>query len=129
MLREISELESIADSCYNMSRQLKRQMESGKEFTDDQYHQLQAMTIFTNDALTQMNVVMSGHVEDHTIDESYRIENMINLMCKRLKEDNIKAVDEHKYDYSIGTMYTDIVKECEKLGDYIINVMQARFGK
>jgi phosphate:Na+ symporter len=129
LLREISELESIADSCYNMSRQLKRQMESGKEFTDDQYHQLQAMTIFTNDALTQMNVVMSGHVEDHTIDESYRIENMINLMCKRLKEDNIKAVDEHKYDYSIGTMYTDIVKECEKLGDYIINVMQARFGK
>ena len=76
-----------------------------------------------------MNMVMNGRVEDYTIDESYRMENMINHMCKRLKEDNIKAVNEHEYDYSIGTMYTDFVKECEKLGDYIINVMQARFGK
>ncbi len=129
LLREISELESVADSCYNLSRILKRQHDSGKEFTPDQYHQLQAMTIFTADALNQMNIVMNGRVEDYTIDESYRMENMINHMCKRLKEDNIKAVNEHEYDYSIGTMYTDFVKECEKLGDYIINVMQARFGK
>ena len=129
MLREISEIESISDSCYNMARILKRQKESELDFTADQYHQLQAMTIFTGDAITQMNTVMSGKLEDYTIDESYRIENMINHMCKRLKEDNIKAVNEHSYDYSVGTMYTDFVKECEKLGDYVINVMQARFGK
>ena len=129
MLREISEIESISDSCYNMARILKRQRESELDFTADQYHQLQAMTIFTGDAITQMNTVMSGKLEDYTIDESYRIENMINHMCKRLKEDNIKAVNEHSYDYSVGTMYTDFVKECEKLGDYVINVMQARFGK
>lgn len=127
MLREISELESIADSCYNLSRILKRLHDSDKEFTPDQLHQLQSMTIFTNDALTQMNVVMNGRVEDYTIEESYRIENMINLMCKQLKEDNIKAVDSHQYDYNMGTIFTDFVKECEKLGDYVINVMQARF--
>ncbi len=129
MLREISEIESICDSCYNMARILKRQKESGLDFVPDQYHQLQAMTIFTGDAITQMNTVMSSRLEDHSIDESYRIENMINIMCKRLKEDNIKAVNAHQYDYSVGTMYTDFVKECEKLGDYVINVMQARFGK
>lgn len=129
MLREISELESIADSCYNLSRILKRLHDSDKEFTPDQLHQLQSMTIFTNDALTQMNVVMNGRVEDYTIEESYRIENMINLMCKQLKEDNIKAVDSHQYDYNMGTIFTDFVKECEKLGDYVINVMQARFRK
>lgn len=76
-----------------------------------------------------MNVVMNGRVEDYTIEESYRIENMINLMCKQLKEDNIKAVDSHQYDYNMGTIFTDFVKECEKLGDYVINVMQARFRK
>lgn len=129
MLREISELESIADSCYNLMRILKRQRDSGMDFTPDQYHQMQAMSIFTEEALTQMNVVMAGRVEEHNINESYRIENMINHMCKRLKEDNIKAVNEHEYDYRISTIYGDFVKECEKLGDYVINVMQARFGK
>lgn len=129
MLREISELESIADSCYNLARILKRIHDSDKEFTDDQLHQLQSMTIFTNDALTQMNIVMSGNIEEHSIEESYRIENMINLMCKQLKEDNIKAVDNHIYGYNTGTIFTDFVKECEKLGDYVINVMQARFRK
>ena len=129
MLREISELESIADSCYNLSRILKRMHDSDKEFTPDQLHQLQSMTIFTNDALTQMNLVMNGNIEEHRIEESYRIENMINRMCKQLKEDNIKAVDNHLYDYNTGTIFTDFVKECEKLGDYVINVMQARFRK
>ena len=87
------------------------------------------MIIFTNDALTQMNVVMSGRVEDYSIEESYRIENMINLMCKQLKEYNIKSVDNHLYGYNTGTIFIDFVKECEKLGDYVINVMQARFKK
>ena len=129
MLHEISEIESIADSCYNLSKILKRQHDSEKEFTDDQLHQLQSMIIFTNDALTQMNVVMSGRVEDYSIEESYRIENMINLMCKQLKEYNIKSVDNHLYGYNTGTIFIDFVKECEKLGDYVINVMQARFKK
>lgn len=129
MLREISELESIADSCHNLARILKRIHNSDKKFTDDQLHQLQSMIIFTNDALTQMNIVMNGRVEEHSIEESYRIENMINLMCKQLKEDNIKAVDNHLYDYNTGTIFTDFIKECEKLGDYVINVMQARFRK
>lgn len=129
MLREISEIESIADSCYNLCKFLKRKRENGIEFTADQNHQLQAMIIFTNDALTQMNTVLSGRLEDYNINESYRIENMINHMCKRLKEDNIKAVNNHEYDYLTGTIYSDFVKECEKLGDYVINVMQARFGK
>ncbi len=128
MLREISEIESIADSCHNLGKILKRHHDYDKEFPQDQYHQLQSMLLFTNDALTQMNVVMNGNVEEHSIEESYRLENMINLMCQQLKESNITAVNSHQYDYSLGTMFADFVKECEKLGDYVINVVQARFG-
>lgn len=129
MLREISELESIADSCYNLARILKRHYDSNGEFTADQYHQLHSMALFTGDAVSRMSVVMNGLIEEYSIDESYRLENMINMMCKRLKEDNVKAVDEHKYSYAIGTIYSDFVKECEKLGDYVVNVVQARFAR
>ena len=79
--------------------------------------------------MTQMNIVMSGRREEHSIRDSFRIENDINQMRQRLKSGNIRAVNDREYDYALGTLFTDLVNECEKLGDYIVNVVQARFGK
>ena len=129
MLREVGELESIGDACYNLARTLNRLHESGKDFTATQRTQLQAMMVLCDDALTQMNIVMTGHRYEHDIRDSYRIENDINQMRQRLKNENIRAVNEREYDYAIGTIYMDLVNECEKLGDYVVNVVQARFGK
>ena len=129
MLREISELESVGDACYNIARTLQRKMESGKEFTKEQYKSLRAMMKMCNDALTQMNVIMTGHRSEHDINESMRIEHEIDAMRQQLKNENIRNVNEHKYDYAVGTMFSDLVTDCEKLGDYVINVVEARFGK
>lgn len=129
MLREVGELESIGDACYNLARTLNRLQESGKDFTANQRTQLQAMMTLCDDALTQMNIIMTGHRYEHNIRETFRIENDINQMRQRLKSDNIRAVNEHEYDYAIGTLYIDLINECEKLGDYVVNVVQARFGK
>ena len=129
MLREVGELESIGDACYNLARTLNRLQESGKDFTATQRTQLQAMMSLCDDALTQMNTIMSGHRFEHDIRDSYRIENNINQMRQRLKNENIRAVNEREYDYAIGTIYMDLINECEKLGDYVVNVVQARFGK
>lgn len=129
MLREVGELESIGDACYNLARTLNRLHESGKDFTATQRTQLQAMMVLCDDALTQMNIVMTGHRYEHDIRDSYRIENDINQMRQRLKNENIRAVNEREYYYAIGTIYMDLINECEKLGDYVVNVVQARFGK
>ena len=129
MLREVGELESIGDSCFNLARTLNRLKESGKDFTEAQRTQLQSMMVLCNDALTQMNTIMTGHRHEHDINETYRIENAINQMRQQLKTDNIRAVDEREYDYATGTFYVDLINECEKLGDYVVNVVQARFGK
>ena len=129
MLREISELESVGDACYNIARTLQRKMESGKEFTKEQYKSLRDMMKMCNDALTQMNVIMTGHRSEHDINESMRIEHEIDAMRQQLKNENIRNVNEHKYDYTVGTMFSDLVTDCEKLGDYVINVVEARFGK
>ena len=128
MLREISELESIGDACHNLARTLYRRHESGHNFTPAIYAKLNDMMTLTDQALSQMNTVMTGHSSDHDISGTYRIERDINEMRHQLKKDNIRAVDEHEYDYAIGTMYNDLVNECEKLGDYVVNVVQARFG-
>ena len=87
------------------------------------------MIQLTDDALTQMNKVMTGRREETSINDTFRIEDEINNTRTRLKEENIQAINDHEYDYSVGTMYSDLVSECEKLGDYVVNVVQARLGQ
>ena len=129
MLREVGELESIGDACYNLARTMNRLHESGKALKGAQRNQLIALMTLCNDALTQMVTVMSNHRHDHDIRETYRIENEINLMRQQLRNENIRAVNEREYDYVIDTIYIDLINECEKLGDYVVNVVEARFGR
>lgn len=129
MMREITELESIGDVCYKLSRTLDRKQEAGEEFTPLQTEKLQTMMDLCDEALAQMAKVMHGHREEHDIQESFRIENDINQLRRRLKTENIKSVNNHEYDYAIGTLFSDIVNELEKLGDYVVNVVEARFGR
>ncbi len=129
MLREISELESIGDVCYKLARTLDRKREGGKALTAYQTEQLQALILLCDKALTQMNICMRGLRSDHDIRESYRIENDINELRQRMKTENIQAVNNHEYEYAVGTIYVDMANDLEKMGDYIINVVQARFGK
>ena len=129
MLREVGELESIGDACYNLARTMNRQREMNKDLNKWQNDHLKVLMNLCDDALTQMNKVMTGHRYEHDINETYRIENEINMLRQRMKNDNIRAVNDHEYDYAVGTIFIDLVNECEKLGDYVVNVVQARFGR
>ncbi len=126
MMREVSELESIGDACYNLARTLRRHEASNQQFTPWQTSTMKEVMQLADDALTQMNRIMQGRREDFTMDETFRIENDLNALRNRLKTENIEAVGQHDYDYSVGTMYIDFVNECERLGDYVVNVVEAR---
>ena len=129
MMREVSELESIGDACYKLARTLQRRQEQGLTFTTEQADKLHRMTMLADDALEQMCLVMHGHSFEHDIRETYRIENEVNAMRDLLNRENIQAVNDHQYDYALGTLYTDLVNEIEELCDYVVNVVQARLGK
>ena len=129
MMRQISELESIGDANFNLARTLNRHQQSEKHFTDHQYEEIRNMMQLADESLTQMNRTLSGRREEQDINETFRIENEINSMRNRLKAANIQSINDHEYDYAIGTMYTDLISECEKLGDYVVNVVEARLGK
>ena len=129
MLREISELESIGDACYNMARTISRKVQGKEEhFTDGQYNHMHQMMELTDNALTQMNSLMGGRKESFDVNRSFNIENEINNFRNQLKSQNYNDVNNHVYTYGIGTIYMDIVNECEKLADYVINVVEARMG-
>ena len=128
MLREISEIESIGDSCYNIARTLNRKLKGKEDFTESQYEHLHQMFELTDDALSQMQILFLGRKDELDANRSFNIENEINNYRNQLKSQNINDVNNHEYTYAIGTMYMDIIQECEKLGDYVVNVVEARMG-
>ena len=126
MLREISEIESIGDSCFNIARTLNRRFKGKEDFITSQYEHMHQMMELTDNALTQMNITLVGHKGDNDANLSFNIENEINNYRNQLKSQNINDVNNHLYTYAIGTMYMDIIQEGEKLGDYVVNVVEAR---
>jgi len=129
ILRQIGELESIGDACYKMARMIAHMRENKENFIDEQYAKLHDMFRLVNEALVQMIIVVTGRREDLSLDDSISIENDINELRDRLRIDTVVGVNLHKYSYSLGTLYTDIVADCEKIGDYVMNIVEARLGR
>ena len=128
MLRQIGELESVGDSCYNLARILSRKRDHKVVFTEQQESNIINMYALVDAALTQMNVVLKGPREENNITKSEEIELQINGLRNQLKRENIVDLDNHTYDYENGTVYMDLISEFEKTGDYVINVVEARLG-
>ena len=129
ILRQIGELESIGDACYKMARTVNHLRENKEDFTAEQYTRLHDMLRLVNEAVVQMIVVVSGRRKDLSLTDSLSIENDINELRNILRSDSAMGVDAHLYSYAIGTIYNDIVADCEKIGDYVMNIVEARLGK
>lgn len=129
ILRQIGELESIGDACYKMARTVNHLRENKEDFTAEQYTRLHDMLRLVNEAVVQMIVVVSGRRKDLSLADSLSIENDINELRNILRSDSAMGVDAHLYSYAIGTIYNDIVADCEKIGDYVMNIVEARLGK
>lgn len=129
MLREISELESIGDACFNMARTISRKYNAKADhFIEKQYEHIHQMMGLTDQSLTQMNRLMIGRKEGFDVNRTFNIEHEINNYRNQLKQQNIVDINNHEYTYAVGTIYMDLINECEKLGDYVVNVVEARLG-
>ena len=128
MLREISEIESIGDSCYNIARTIKRKVDNKEVFTDKQHESIHQMFELVDEALSQMNYMFTHDRNTLDMNRTFNIESEINNYRNQLRNQNLDAVDSHLYTYGVGTLYMDIIQECEKLGDYVVNVAEARMG-
>ena len=129
MLRQIGELKSIGDACYKMARTVIHLHDTNEDFTADQYARLHDMLRLVNEAVAQMIVVVSGRRKDLSLTDSLSIENDINELRNQLKGETVVGVNSHQYSYVLGTIYNDIIADCEKIGDYVMNIVEARLGK
>jgi len=129
MLRQISELESIGDSVYNLGRTLNRhRMHCNEPFTTEQLQHMNAMLQLVQGSLDEMLRHVDLASPKTSIATSYNIEHEINNYRSQLKNQNLQDVNSGLYSYQLGVFYVDFISECEKLGDYVLNVVQAGKG-
>ncbi len=127
MLREVDELESVGDSMYNLVRTLsrKRQHEPAA-FTDAQRAHMEEMLNFTEEALNNMyNILEEDLSKPIDFDKTYQMERQLNDFRSKCKDENLEAVNTGVYNYRLGTFFNDFIGECERIGDYVVNVVQA----
>lgn len=126
LLREVSELESIGDSLFNLSRTMERKRSQKASFTEGQEKGIEDMFDLLESALRSMNEVLKGNDGN---EDSLVYENEIDTLCDTLSMKNTEDVDEGLYSFALGTIFIDLIRECEECGDYIINVVEAKMGK
>jgi phosphate:Na+ symporter len=130
MLRIVTEIESIADSCYNLAKGIKRKVDGKAKFSEELDSNINQMYKLVERALARMNVVLENSENSpEDINPSYNFENEINNLRNQLKTRNLEDVDAKKYNYQDGVYYIDLVTEYEKLADFILNVVQATVEK
>ena len=127
MLKEISEIESMGDACYNMARAINRKFTTKEEFTEDQLQHIEHLMHLCDKAMTHMIAVIED-IPQVDVNNTLNFETEINDYRKLLKEKNIADIESQKYSYQMGVHYMDVVNDCEKLGDYIVNVVEAHIN-
>lgn len=128
MLREVDDLESIGDCCFSLARTLSRKREnSAVDFTAEQLKQIAQMEQLVSDALELMTeTLQQPEGEGHDITRSYNTENEINDLRTTLRNENLQNLSAGLYDYKLGAFFIDFINGLEKLGDYVLNVVQSK---
>ena len=125
-LRIISEIESVADSCYNLARTIQHRYDNNAKFTNEVNDNIELMFNLVDSAIAQMIVALeSTPIKITDVNKTQNLENEINNFRNQLKTQNVLDVNDGKYPYATSVLYMDMIVECEKMGDYIVNVVEA----
>lgn len=125
MFKIVSEIESIADTTLHIAGTILRRNEQKIVFADDLSEKIKKMFALAEESIQVMCVNLSGDYKAVITKKAYEVENTINTYRTTLKQEHMVAIEEQRYSYSTGILLNDIVSECEKAGDYAINVTQA----
>ena len=126
MLRIISEIESIADGCFNVAKTLARKNRNHVDLEAPVLKEIDTMYQMVDGAMENMLGILREMEtpEGSKIVTAYNKEREINNLRNRLRDDNIFNINSKKYDYQEGIFFMDLIGEAEKLGDYMLNVVE-----
>ena len=126
MLRIISEIESIADSCFNVAKTLSRKNSAHVGFDSPVVKEIDRMFEMVKSAMSNMLLILKEMEtpQDSHIIAAYNHEREINNLRNQLRDANIFNINNKEYSYEQGIFFMDLIGEAEKLGDYMLNVVE-----
>ena len=126
LYKEVDELESIADAICHISMVLYQKYEQRVRFTPDMNKNLSQMMSLIDIALAHMlKVLAMDQVPQSALNKAYNHEDEINNLRNQLRNEIFDSLDRKKIDYYQHSFFMHIINECEKIGDYVINVISA----
>ena len=125
MFKIVSEIESVADSILNIAKAIYRRNEQNITFPEELSNKLKHMFSLVDESITTMCTNLNMEYTQVNAKKAYELEQAINDYRTILKQEHLMAIEEKRYDYSMGIIYSDMFSESEKIGDYTINVTQA----
>ncbi len=125
MLKMIDELESIADSVFQMARTIDKKNKEKAWFNQDHRNNLNEMFALVDGALKHMHENLDAEARNVTINQSLELETKINHLRDKLIKENLEKVDMGEYPYLSGNYYAALIASLEKIGDYVLNVNEA----
>ena len=126
MLRVISEIESIADGCFNIAKTLARRDRNHVRLDANVLKEIDTMYDLVDGAMKNMLEILREMEtpQDSRIIQAYNKEREINNYRNQLRDANIDNINNHLYDYQEGIFFMALIGEAEKLGDYMLNVVE-----
>ena len=126
MYKIISELESMGDSGFNVGRILQRKNLHSQKFDETTVRKLNHMLDLVDVAIDCMIAnLKEGFHHVINISNAQDAEHDINEYRDNLKEEHLRNIESEESGYLRGVYYMDLVSECERVGDFIINVSEA----
>ena len=125
MFKIVSEVESVADSILNVAKAIYRRNEQKITFPEELSNKLKHMFALVDESIVVMCANLATEYTQVNAKKAYELEQAINDYRTILKQEHLMAIEEKRYEYSMGILYNDLFSECEKIGDYTINVTQA----
>ena len=127
MYKIINELESLGDSGEAISRVLSRRNIHGKRFTDKNVEKIDTMIDLIDKAY---GIMIENLAKKEFTQEDLRraidCEIEINEMRNTLREEEILRIEQNESSYQSSVYYLDIISEFERMGDFMINISEAR---
>ena len=122
----VDELESVADSIYHISATLYSKSEQRVRFSPELNTNVNKMFVLTDEALQHMLKLMEmNEVTTSALNKAYNIEDEINNFRNQYHNSVLDQFDRNEVQYQQSTFFMMLINECEKIGDYIINVVTA----
>jgi len=125
MFRIIDEIESIADSCFNIMKTISKKSETKITFSHEQRESIKKMFGHVEEAFEVMQANIEKDYREVTLEKARKAEEKIDILRDELKRNHLKSIEKKKYSYLSGIFFNDIYCECEKMGDHIINITEA----